>query len=179
MQKDRVFNRLYQAGGGAVAGVPLIEIIADRRVLIENHHGVYRYTREQICIQTKGGMIKVDGKQLFLEKISKERWRLGKRGIDENAGGANQRRNARFFRRRRVHAVRARAFGAFEYGQGGGLATGGGKGRFGKRTKRVFGQGACPVHGRGKRSFPPWQKREKGDEKQKRQRRRIRPFDGF
>ena len=72
MQKDRVFNRLCQAGGGAVAGVPLIEIIADRRVLIENHHGVYRYTREQICIQTKGGMIKVDGKRLFLEKISKE-----------------------------------------------------------------------------------------------------------
>ena len=75
MQRDRVLNRLCHfstIGGSAVPGVPLIEIVADQRVLIENHQGIYLYSREQICIQTKCGMIRVDGKGLFLETISKE-----------------------------------------------------------------------------------------------------------
>ena len=74
MQRDHMINRLYQlsAGCSVVPGVPLIEIIADHRVLIENHRGVHRYTREQICVQTSLGMIRIDGKKLFLEKMSKD-----------------------------------------------------------------------------------------------------------
>jgi len=73
MQRGRLYGRLCQlsaVGGGTVPSVPLIEIIADKRVLIENHRGVYRYTREQICIHTGSGMIRVDGQKLFLEKMT-------------------------------------------------------------------------------------------------------------
>ena len=73
MQKGRLYDRLCQlsaSGSGIVPGVPLVEIIADRRVLIENHRGVYRYTREQICIQTTSGMIQIDGMNLYLEKMT-------------------------------------------------------------------------------------------------------------
>ena len=74
MQRDRMINRLCQLSTGcsAVPGVPLIEILADQRVLVENHCGVHRYTREQICIQTTLGMIKIDGKKLFLDRMSKD-----------------------------------------------------------------------------------------------------------
>ena len=69
-----MINRLCQLSTGcsAVPGVPLIEILADQRVLIENHRGVHRYTREQICIKSTLGMIRIDGKKLFLEKMSKD-----------------------------------------------------------------------------------------------------------
>ncbi len=73
MERGRLYNRLCQLsaiGSGTIPGVPLIEIIADRRVLIENHRGVYRYTREQICVHTTSGMIRIDGQKLFLEKMS-------------------------------------------------------------------------------------------------------------
>ena len=73
MQKGRLYDRLCQlsaSGSGIVPGVPLVEIIADRRVLIENHCGVYRYTRDQICIQTTSGMIQIDGMNLYLEKMT-------------------------------------------------------------------------------------------------------------
>lgn len=73
MQRGRLYNRLCQlsaTGEGTIPGVPLIEIIADKRVLIENHRGVYRYTREQICVHSSSGMIRIDGKKLFLEKMS-------------------------------------------------------------------------------------------------------------
>lgn len=73
MQRGRLYNRLCQLstfGEGTVPSVPLIEIIADRRVLIENHRGVYRYTREQICVHTVSGMVRIDGQKLFLERMS-------------------------------------------------------------------------------------------------------------
>lgn len=73
MQRGRLYGQLCQLsaiGGGTVPGVPLIEIIADKRVLIENHRGVYRYTRDQICVLTNSGMIRVEGQKLFLEKMA-------------------------------------------------------------------------------------------------------------
>lgn len=75
--KDRMrfYDRLAHLsalGNGTVPGVPLIEIIADKRVLIENHHGVCRYTHDQICVKTALGVIRIDGKCLFLEKMTKE-----------------------------------------------------------------------------------------------------------
>lgn len=73
MQRGRLYGRLCQlsaVGNGTVPNVPLIEIIADKRVLIENHRGVYRYTREQICVHTSSGMIRIDGQKLFLEKMT-------------------------------------------------------------------------------------------------------------
>ena len=68
---DRL-SRLSAIGDGTVPGVPLIEMISDKRVLIENHRGICRYTREQICVHAKCGVICINGQMLYLEKMSKE-----------------------------------------------------------------------------------------------------------
>lgn len=74
-QRMRLYDRLVYlstVGNGVVPGVPLVELIADKRVLIENHMGVCRYTHEQICVKTTLGMIRVDGESLFLKKMTKD-----------------------------------------------------------------------------------------------------------
>lgn len=75
MQHGGIYDRLSRLsaiGSGSVPGVPLIEMISDKRVLIENHQGICRYTREQICIYAQCGIICVNGQNLYLEKMSKE-----------------------------------------------------------------------------------------------------------
>ena len=47
-------------------GQSLIEIVEDRRVLIENHCGVKEYGRELICVQVKFGTLKICGNNLQL-----------------------------------------------------------------------------------------------------------------
>ena len=94
MRSKRLYDRLCEfsaIGSGSIPGVPLVEIIADRRVLIENHKGVYRYTREQICIHSASGMIRIDGKQLYIEKMSHDQLAIvGKiNGVVLCRGGKN------------------------------------------------------------------------------------------
>lgn len=76
MKKNvRLYDRLASLSslsGGTVPGVPLIEIISDKRVLLENHQGICRYTHEQICIKTELGIIKLDGKQLHIKQMSSD-----------------------------------------------------------------------------------------------------------
>lgn len=73
MRRGRFYDRLCEVsamGNGTMPSVPLVEIIADKRVLIENHRGIHCYTREQICVHTVSGMIRINGKKLFLEQMS-------------------------------------------------------------------------------------------------------------
>lgn len=65
-------SELSALGDGIVPGVPLIEVIADKRVLIENHRGICKYTHENICIYSKCGMIRICGQKLFLKKMTKD-----------------------------------------------------------------------------------------------------------
>lgn len=58
--------------GQPVPGVPLVEIIGDRRLLVENHQGVCEYGDEQICVNTRLGKIFVNGSSLELAQMSKE-----------------------------------------------------------------------------------------------------------
>lgn len=53
-------------------GLPLIEIIGNKRVLIERHRGVLAYNTEEIYIQACGGKICICGNDLMLAKMSKE-----------------------------------------------------------------------------------------------------------
>ena len=75
MQQGGIYDRLSRltlAGSGVIPGVPLIEIISDKRVLIENHQGICKYTREQICIYAQCGIICINGMNLYLENMSKQ-----------------------------------------------------------------------------------------------------------
>ena len=53
-------------------GQPLLEVLGDRRVLIENHKGVVEYCRERIAIRMAYGQIVVCGSGLELARMSKE-----------------------------------------------------------------------------------------------------------
>ena len=53
-------------------GYPLIEILGDKRVLIEHHCGVTEYGCQQICVNVKNGMVLVLGDHLQLALMTKE-----------------------------------------------------------------------------------------------------------
>ena len=55
-----------------IPGKPLVEIVGDQSVLIENHCGVMTYCTNQITVKTKKGCICVHGCDLILKRMSKE-----------------------------------------------------------------------------------------------------------
>ncbi len=59
-----------------VPGKPLIEIIGNQSMLIENHCGVISYGRESIVVKTKNGCIQICGMRLILTKMSKDILRI-------------------------------------------------------------------------------------------------------
>lgn len=56
----------------AMPGVPLVEIVGQRRVLIEKHCGVMAYSSVEICAKVKYGLVCVCGNSLQLAKMTKE-----------------------------------------------------------------------------------------------------------
>lgn len=71
--RDRILDRLVDLSvfsGGTLPGVSLIEIISDKRVLLEHHHGVCKYTHEQICVKSEFGIIKICGNGLHIKNLS-------------------------------------------------------------------------------------------------------------
>ena len=50
---------------------PLIEVSGDRRVVIENHKGVTQYGRECIRVRLKFGSVCIQGRELFLARMTK------------------------------------------------------------------------------------------------------------
>lgn len=56
----------------AQPGEPLVELVADNRILIENHMGVIGYDSEQIRVKVKFGQLIVIGSALMLSRMSKE-----------------------------------------------------------------------------------------------------------
>lgn len=50
-------------------GQPLVEMMGDRRILIEHHCGVNRYSTNVISIQMKYGQVQINGEKLELAKM--------------------------------------------------------------------------------------------------------------
>ena len=74
-EKRNLLQRLAEGvdlPGEPLPGQPIAEIAGDRRVLIENHHGVKEYTREKICINVKFGQLSVCGCGLELSLMTRE-----------------------------------------------------------------------------------------------------------
>ncbi len=53
----------------AFPGQPLVEIMGDKRILVEHHCGVTSYGTDTICIRMKYGQIQVCGARLELAKM--------------------------------------------------------------------------------------------------------------
>ena len=79
MSEKHLFERVARAvdlGSEPLPGKPLIEIVGDSAVLIENHCGVISYSSETVCVKTKRGCICVHGAGLGLTRMSKEQLRI-------------------------------------------------------------------------------------------------------
>lgn len=54
-----------------IPGIPLIEVLGDRRVLIEHHKGIKEYGCQMIRVQVSYGQVCVAGEDLLLSKMVK------------------------------------------------------------------------------------------------------------
>lgn len=59
-------------GSASVIKRPLVEIIGNRRVLIENHTGITEFGNERITASNTGGNVVVTGRDLQITLISEE-----------------------------------------------------------------------------------------------------------
>ena len=50
----------------------IVEILGDRRILIENHRGVVTYSKEKILVKVKYGTVSVCGRNLELTSMTKD-----------------------------------------------------------------------------------------------------------
>lgn len=53
--------------------LPLVELLGRRRVLVENHHGILFYGTNEIGIRVCFGCLYVQGKDLKIRRICKEK----------------------------------------------------------------------------------------------------------
>ena len=73
-KENRLWELLSQAADlpdEVFPGQTLVEIVDDRRVLIENHRGVREYGHEKICVQVSYGMLQVCGQALHLRCMTR------------------------------------------------------------------------------------------------------------
>ena len=67
------FGAMLDAAGTGQPGYPLVEICADRRVLIENHKGIRTYGTERVVVSTRIGCIYVEGEGLSIDNMTGQR----------------------------------------------------------------------------------------------------------
>ena len=54
-------------------GKPLIEILGEERILVENHQGITQYGVDQICIRVCYGMVSITGCNLRLRHVARNK----------------------------------------------------------------------------------------------------------
>ena len=51
---------------------PLVEVLGNGRLMIENHRGIIEYSNQKICVKVTFGCIKVCGNKLIIAKMTSE-----------------------------------------------------------------------------------------------------------
>ena len=75
-KSERLWNKLAFAADladEAVPGLPLVELLGNCRVLIENHNGVCEYGEDMIRINVKFGSVSICGQKLELARMDRGR----------------------------------------------------------------------------------------------------------
>ena len=76
MRKEEIFECFAEKADrsfNVVTALPLIEMLSDQRVLIENHCGIVLYSREEIEIKLRIGSLNIIGCGLYISYMSKQR----------------------------------------------------------------------------------------------------------
>ncbi len=66
------FISLLELPKEIVANLPLISIVGNEEIKIENYKNLIEYTQESIRINTSCGIFKIEGKKLILKHITAE-----------------------------------------------------------------------------------------------------------
>jgi sporulation protein YqfC len=66
----RELREITQIANTPMPGVPLVEVLGDKRALIENHCGVVAYESNLICIRVHCGKIEIHGSGLTLMRMT-------------------------------------------------------------------------------------------------------------
>ena len=64
-------TKLLDLSVSTMPGVPIVEMAGNRRVLVENHHGVAEYEKTRIIILVKFGKIIIAGMNLEICHMSR------------------------------------------------------------------------------------------------------------
>lgn len=79
MDKNRLKNRIADVSGlpkDVILGVPLVTIIGQNEICIENYRGILEYTDKLIRIQTKLGRIHIIGRALQVEHYNNDEMKI-------------------------------------------------------------------------------------------------------
>lgn len=68
----RQVSELFEIPREIILNLPLVTVTGNREMSIENYKGVIEYTEEKIRINTSCGIMKIEGKNLFLKQITSE-----------------------------------------------------------------------------------------------------------
>jgi sporulation protein YqfC len=72
-QQRRILQRLVLGADlptETIPGLPLVEIVGQSRVLVENHCGVTAYGCNEVCIKVQSGLICICGSGLELVQMT-------------------------------------------------------------------------------------------------------------
>ena len=73
-QQRNIWERVVMESdlpGEALPGYPLVEIVGEERLLVENHLGITAYSCSEICVKVKYGFISICGNSLQIARMSK------------------------------------------------------------------------------------------------------------
>lgn len=71
--EKRSLKQVFGAGGLLESGVgmSLIEVVGDRRILVERHKGVLGYDDKKVCVRLSFGMLQICGCGLKIVQMTK------------------------------------------------------------------------------------------------------------
>lgn len=65
-----MFTKILELPKEAVIDLPVISIVGNEELTIENYKGVIEYSEEKIRINTTKGVVKIEGRSMFLKQIT-------------------------------------------------------------------------------------------------------------
>lgn len=74
-EQENWIRRLTDAAdlrGEPVPRMPLVEMLGDERVLIENHFGITQYSSCEICVKVKFGQAQIVGCHLRIARMTRD-----------------------------------------------------------------------------------------------------------
>lgn len=66
----------YEMPKDVILGLPLLTILGERELTLENYSGIIEYTDTLIRIRTKAGQIKVNGKNLHVDYYTNDEMKM-------------------------------------------------------------------------------------------------------